>query len=283
MNRRVSGTTKVAAVVGWPIAHSLSPTIHNVGFDSTGVDWTYVALGVHPERGDTILSSCRALGIRGLSVTMPFKTVLAAQVERLDDTCRRLGSLNTISFDDHGSTTGHSTDGDGLIASLLASDVEFGAQRLLVLGTGGAGRSVIEAASRSHPRSLLVSNRTAPDRELISSISSGMAEIVPWDDRSSALREVDIVINCTSIGMGDDRHLPFDPNAIGPAHVVVELIYHPIRTALMDAAQTRGARVVGGLGMLIHQAALQQQIWTGHLPDVEAMTRSALSALGERR
>ena len=283
MSREVTGSTKVAAVVGWPIEHSLSPTIHNAGFESTGLDWTYVALPVPPDRRDEVVSSCIALGIRALSVTMPYKTTLTSRVDRLDETSRRLGSLNTISFDDRGSTTGHTTDGDGLVGSLLDDGVDITARRILVVGTGGAGRSVIEAVARSRPQKLLVANRTAPDPGLISSISFGVADVVSWPERSNVLGDIDIVINCTSIGMGDDPTMPMDTAKIGRHHTVVDLVYHPMRTAFMSASEAQGARVVGGLGMLVHQAALQQRIWTGQMPDIEAMTRAALSALGGRR
>jgi len=277
---KISGSTKVAAVVGWPIAHSLSPTIHQAGFESTGVDWTYVALPVPPSSQDRIVSACTALGIAGLSVTMPYKTAVAAQVDEVDDTCRRLGSVNTVSFDDDRRSTGHTTDGDGLVDSLAHDGVDVADRTILVIGTGGAGRSVLEAISRRGPRRLLASNRST-DRPDLTSVSA-IVERVEWADRNEAAGAADIVINCTSVGMGSDRSTPFETSCLGPRHTIVDLVYHPLETRLLGEAATKGARSIGGLGMLVHQAALQQKIWTGHLPDVEVMSRAARSALVAR-
>lgn len=273
----VNGSTKVAAVVGWPIAHSLSPAIHNAGFRSTGVDWTYVALPVQPDHEDRIVEMCVRLGLAGLSVTMPYKTSVAGQVDDLDEVSRRLKSVNTVSFDGSRRTTGHSTDGDGLVDSLAHDGVELAGRRILVIGTGGAGRSVIEAVSRRSPQRLLVTNRSAG--RLDPSVVAAPFEWVPWTDREEAVAAVDIVINCTSVGMGADTSTPFDTMAIGDRHTIVDLVYHPMDTKLLTDARTKGARCIGGLGMLVHQAARQQRIWTGHQPDVDVMTSVARSAL----
>lgn len=276
----ISGATKVAAVVGWPIEHSLSPAIHNAGFVSTGVDWTYVALGVRPEHGDKIVEMSAGLGVAGLSVTMPYKTTVAAQVHEVDETSRRLESVNTVSFAEDHRSRGHTTDGDGLLGALASEGVEVSGRSVLVLGTGGAGRSVIEAFSRRSPRRLMVSNRSS-DRSEPFGIAS-KTERVDWAERTAAVAAADIVVNCTSVGMGTDRSTPFDTACVGSQHTIVDLVYHPLETRLLEEARRRGARPIGGLGMLVHQAALQQKIWTGHLPDVELMSRVARSALAAR-
>lgn len=277
---RVSGSTKVAAVVGWPIVHSLSPAIHNAGFESTGVDWTYVALPVRPDDQDRIVAMCAGLGICGLSVTMPYKTSVVDQVDELDETCRRLRSANTVAIDDDRRSKAHTTDGDGLVDSLAYEGVEVSGRSILVIGTGGAGRSVLEALSRRHPQRLLFTNRSS-DRMGSSEIAP-LAERIDWSERNAAVSSTDIVINCTSVGMGTDEATPFDTSVVESGHTVVDLVYHPLETRLLGAARAKGARSIGGLGMLVHQAALQQRIWTGHLPDVGAMDRAARSALRAR-
>lgn len=282
MNRSVSGSTRLAALVGWPIDHSLSPTIHNAGFASTGVDWTYVALRVRPEERMHIVSACVSLGVSGLSVTMPYKTEVASQVDRSDETCHRLRSVNTVSFVDGSTSIGHTTDGDGLVADLHSLDVSVGDQRILVVGTGGAGRSVLEALARRNPKRLLATNRSRPENTALRSITDRPIELIEWEQRDAILGEVDLVVNCTSIGMDRDGGVPIDPSRLNRGHTVVDLVYHPSRTPLINAAEENGARTIGGIGMLVQQAALQQQIWTGHLPDVAAMTKTARLALAER-
>lgn len=251
--------------------------IHIAGFESTGVDWTYVALPVSPVNQERIVSACSALGIAGLSVTMPYKTAVTVQVDEIDDTCRRLGSVNTVSFSDDQRSKGHTTDGDGLVLSLAHDGVDVSDLTVLVIGTGGAGRSVLEAISRRGPRRLLAANRSA-DRPDLTSVSANF-ERVDWTDRNEAAGAADIVVNCTSVGMGSDRSTPIDTSCIGPRHTIVDLVYHPMETRLLGEATARGARSIGGLGMLVHQAALQQKIWTGHMPDVEVMSQAARSAL----
>lgn len=278
----VSGRTRVAAVVGWPIEHSLSPIIHNAGFATTGIDWTYVALRVEPEMRSTIVSSASALGLGGLSVTMPYKTDVARQVDHLDESCRRLDSVNTVSFATDGSTTGHTTDGDGLVASLESNGILLDELRVVILGTGGAGRSVLEAVARRRPREVVLTNRTIALAESARSMASVPVRIVEWDARHDAVRDADLIINCTSLGMGSSGASPCDESTLGPNQIVVDLVYHPLDTPLLREAAHRGAKVVDGLGMLLHQAALQQKIWTGHLPDVSHMRSAALRALQAR-
>jgi shikimate dehydrogenase len=283
MNEKmVSGRTRVAAVVGWPIEHSLSPVIHNAGFASTGVDWTYVALRVEPDSRSAIVSSAASLGLGGLSVTMPYKTDVARQVDHLDGSCLRLDSVNTVSFAADGSATGHTTDGDGLVASLESKGIHLDGLRVVVLGTGGAGRSVIEAVTRHEPSEVVLTNRTLEVAESTRTIASAPVRVVEWSTRHDAVRDADLVINCTNLGMAPSVDTPCDETAIGPHQIVVDLVYHPLETPLLRSASARGARVVDGLGMLLHQAALQQKIWTGHLPDVSHMRSVALRALQAR-
>lgn len=279
MNRdEISGSTRVAAVIGWPITHSLSPTIHNAGFASCGVDWAYVALPVPPGRCDAVLDLVRDGSLGGLSVTMPHKTDAFRLVDRVSPAAASLRSVNTIVRDDDGKLVGHSTDGDGLVDALRADGVEPTGRSVLLLGWGGAGRSVADAFERHGSSRILVSNRSGVDLDELVAIAPS-ASIVDWGERDQAASTVDVVVNCTSVGMGDDPNAPIDTELLGPSTIVVDLVYHPLRTPLLRAADERGCRTVGGLGMLIHQAARQQRIWLDRSPDVAAMTAAALRRL----
>lgn len=280
--RTISGRTRVAAVIGHPIEHSLSPTIHNAGFESLGVDWAYVALDVDVDRLPSVLQLCRSGALAGLSVTMPLKTATFDSLESVSPSATVLRSVNTVSCDDAGRLRGHSTDGDGLVDSLLEEGIDLRGRAVMVLGWGGAARSVVDALRRHDVDRVSVANRSGvPEGELERIF--GTARSVEWASRHLEVAEHDVVINCTSLGMGSAGTSPIDADAIPSSVVVVDLVYHPHETPLMKAAAASGCRVVGGLGMLVHQAARQQEIWLGVRPETSGMRDAALRALAERR
>lgn len=274
---------RLAALIGSPVEHSLSPVIHQSAFDSAGVDWTYVAFDVAPGRGAEAVSAMRVLGIAGLSVTMPHKHEVAAAVDRLDPAAAALQSVNTVSWDGD-DLVGSSTDGAGFVASLAEAGVEVAGAAVAVIGAGGAARSVIDALGRAGAASIRVVNRTVDRAESASRLAEVAAVGGPDD-----IARADLVINATSVGMGVDparataADLPCAPELLRPAQVVADLVYHPLLTAWLVEAQRAGARTVDGLGMLVHQAALQQHAWLGHHPDVAVMRRAAEVALAVRR
>lgn len=274
----ITGRTRIAGVIGWPIAHSLSPTIHNAGFASCGADWVYAAFPVPAGGCADILGLCRQGVIGGLSVTMPHKTDVFHLVDRVSPAAASLRSVNTVSVDADGSLIGHSTDGDGLVDSLLAAGVDPAGLSILVLGWGGAARSVVDALVRRRAARVTVTNRSGIDRVELGAIAPD-SDTIEWTSRDEMVDSYDVIVNCTSVGMGDDANSPIDSASLRPSSVVVDLVYHPLETPLLVAAAARGCRTVGGLGMLIHQAARQQRIWLGRDPDVAAMTEAALRRL----
>ncbi len=159
--RVITGRTRLAAVIGHPVEHSLSPALHNAGFASLGVDWAYVAFDVAPGGAVAALAGMRALGIGGLSVTMPHKEDVAAAVDVLDPAAAALRSVNTVVALRDGRLAGHSTDGDGFVASLGAEGVAIAGRAVCVLGAGGAARSIVEALARNGAAQVVVVNRSA--------------------------------------------------------------------------------------------------------------------------
>jgi shikimate dehydrogenase len=287
--RRITGQTRVIGVIGHPVRHSLSPVIHNAGFRSTGVDYTYVAFDVAPGAALAALDALRILDLAGLSVTMPHKAAIARGVDRLVESARRLDSVNTVEVESGGSLCGHSTDGDGLVSSLVHREVDVRGRTISVFGSGGAGRSVIHSLALHGAAGIHVINRTMATAQQAAELADGRAIAHASDDTRAvgdAVGSSDIIINATSVGMGafeDSRFesevLPFDPALLTSRQTVVDLVYHPLETPLLRAASDRGCRIVDGLGMLVHQAALQQVIWTGMKPDVEEMASVARQAL----
>lgn len=267
---RIAGSTHVAAVVGHPVRHSLSPAIHNAAFQATGLDWVYVALDVAPEWGSRAVEAMRTLGISGMSVTMPHKSAVAAAADERTPSVERLGVANCLFWRD-GAVVADSTDGDGFVAAFCQ---QFGDglahRRIGVVGAGGAARSIIEAVGRSGAQSIVVHNRS-PER-----LASAVALAPQARPGAMAdLADCEIIVNATSVGMGGGptpELLPIDTDVIGPDHVVVDIVYNPVQTPLLAAATGVGARTQGGVGMLIHQAALAFERWTGVPAPLDAMT-----------
>lgn len=266
-------------MIGSPVAHSLSPAIHRAAFDAAGVDWTYAALEVAAGCAADALAAMRTLGIGGLSVTMPHKDDVADAADRLDPAAATLHSVNTVSWDGD-ELVGSSTDGAGFVASLDDAGIEVDGAKVAIIGAGGAARSVIDALARSGAVDITVLNRTPGRAEAAAALTP-----VATSGNIGDVSRADIVVNATSVGMGHDESLPCDPDLLHDAQVVADLVYHPLETRWLAAAAARGARTVDGLGMLVHQAALQQRIWLGDdaVIDTVAMRAAAELALSRDR
>jgi shikimate dehydrogenase len=283
-----TATTRLAAVIGNPVRHSLSPTLHNAAFAALGLDWTYVAFEVQEGAAADALAAMRVLGIEGLSVTMPHKADVAAAVDRMSPVAARLGAVNCVCRDTSvvagkNLLIGENTDGEGFLRS-LADDAGFdpAGRRCLVLGAGGAARAVVLALAGAGAGEVGVSNRSRERAESAAALAGDVGRVVP----PTAAVGADLIVNATPVGMaGRDTNtieLPIDVNLLSPGQVVADLIYHPIRTALLEAAALRGAFAVNGLGMLLHQAGLAFELWTGEPAPIGAMRTAVLDELAAR-
>lgn len=274
---------RIAAVIGSPVTHSLSPVIHQAALDAAGVDWVYTAFDIAPGSAAEAISAMRLLGLAGLSITMPHKFDVAQLVDRLEPAARALDAVNTVSWDD-GKLVGSSTDGAGFVASLAETGVEVADAHVAVIGAGGAARSVIDALGRAGAAEITVLNRTQ-DRAERAAALSGVATVGIVSDVSRA----DIVVNATSVGMGVEPgdatsvDMACDPSLLRVGQIVADLVYAPLETAWMLAAVDAGATTINGLGMLVHQAALQQERWLGYHPDIATMRAAATTELAARR
>jgi len=265
-----TGETLLAGVIGWPVRHSRSPAIHNAAYRALGLDWLYVALPVPPGAVHDALSGMRSLGIEGLSVTMPHKAAAAAAVDACTADAVALRAVNSIRRDGD-RLVGDNTDGGGYVDSLVAEGVDPAGRRCVVLGAGGAARAVVRALAGAGAGSVVVVNRH-PGRAAEAAALAGAVGAVGDE---GALADADLLVNATPLGMGDDASLAVDPAPLPPHAVVSDLVYHPRRTPLLAAAEARGLRTVGGIGMLVHQAARQLEAWTGRVAPVEVMLAAA--------
>ncbi len=274
-----TGATKVAAVIGHPVAHSLSPALHNAAYTALGLDWAYVAFDVAPGAAPEALAAMRALGIAGLSVTMPHKTAVADACDEYGDDAAALRSVNTVTRLGDGRLRGDSTDGDGFLRALTDADVGVKNEAVLVLGAGAAARAIVLALARAGA-DVVVSARRPDAAEAAATLAN--VKTAAWSDRAAIASEAGVCVNATPIGMGDDPELPLPADALRAGHVVADLVYHPLETPLLRAARAAGARPVDGLGMLVHQAALQIVCWTGLEPPIAVMRAAALAELAKR-
>jgi shikimate dehydrogenase len=278
---RVRGTSRTVGIIGWPVDHSLSPAIHNAAFADMGMDWLYVPLPVEPGRLPSAVEGLRSLGFAGANVTMPHKTATAALMDTLSGDARSVNAVNTIVVEGP-VLAGHNTDIGGFERFLrLDAGFDPDGRSALVFGAGGASRACALALARAGLRRLVVAARD-PDRgaELVA-IVDGLGvttSIVPFP--ATGDESFDLVVNATPLGAGGEA-LPIPP--VGPGCVVVDLLYEPAMTPLLATARAAGAMAFGGLGLLLHQAALSFELWTGQQPPVELMSAAALAELGDRR
>jgi shikimate dehydrogenase len=272
----LSAASTVVGVIGDPVAHSLSPLLHNTAFLAMGLDWVSVGFRVPAGSTAAALEGARALGVAGLSVTMPHKAEVARLVSQLSPLAERLGAVNCV-VDSGDGWRGENTDGAGLLAALRHRDgFEPGGRRCLVVGAGGAARAVVAALADAGAAEVVVVNRTPERAAAALALAGPVGRFGGPEDAPSC----DLVVNATPLGMADGTAAtkagaggpwPIDPALIHAGQMVVDLVYHPSETPWMAAARSQGATADNGLGMLVHQAALQLAAWTGLDPPVAAM------------
>lgn len=277
----ISGTTTLAAVIGSPVEHSLTPALMNAAFAASGLDWSCVAFEVAHDRLPDALVGVRSLGIGGLSVTMPHKESAAACVDRLSPDAELLGAVNCI-VNDGGALTGHNTDGEGFVRSVAHShDFDVEGRRCVVLGAGGAARSIVLALARHRAEEIVVINRTIARAERCAALAGVAGRVVALEGAHSDLRDADLIVNATSVGMADGAgSVPFDTSLLHDGQLVIDIVYRPLRTALLEAARARGAAGSNGVAMLAHQAAIQFELWTGADAPIDVMLSAVADSLG---
>lgn len=282
---KLDGQTRPYAVLGHPIAHTLSPMMHNASIQSLGLNAVFLAFDVEPTRLMDVLHAMRDMGFGGVNLTVPLKQVAFEGLKRLDQSADYLGAVNTVRFLPDGELIGYNTDGDGFIRAIdEAFHTAVSGLSIFILGCGGAGRAVAIACAMQGAKRLMVSNRTS-ERAIqvaqeITTIRSDIdVQIVPADADSwkQACSSADLIIQSTLVGMKNDDPSLLGSNAFKKGQMLYDLIYMYPETALMKAARQGGAQTANGLGMLLHQGAKAFSIWTGQQADLSAM-RKALEA-----
>ncbi|MEQ1930602.1 MAG: shikimate dehydrogenase [Parvularculaceae bacterium] len=278
---------KTAGVIGWPIGHSLSPLIHRHWAEQEGVDAVYLPILVEPGADNLkrAVAALRAAGFAGVNVTLPHKEDALKLADTATALARAIGAANMLTFQGD-RVHADNSDAPGFAAALEALSFRNGECRALVLGAGGSARAVVHALSQMRDPAggemrIAIANRHAPRAQDLARLVGGRA--IPWEDRSAALADVDLLINATSLGMVGEPPLEIDLRALGAGAIVADLVYNPVETALLRAARARGLRTLDGLEMLMQQATCAYRSWFGAKASVDRELRLLLEkALAER-
>jgi 3-dehydroquinate dehydratase / shikimate dehydrogenase len=281
----INKDTAVYGVVADPIGHSLSPQVHNAAFGEAGIDAVYVPFRVPFDALGQFVEDVPRAGIRGLSVTIPHKEAIAKFLTKVDPAVKGIGAVNTVLFKD-GEVLGYNTDYKAAMDSLEAAIGTIGAnpsplrdKRVLVLGAGGVARAIMYGLERRGAKAT-IAGRTKPRAQHLADTFKGRA--VEWQARHNA--EVDIIVNCTPIGMHPNvDETPFNKSHLKPAIVVFDTVYNPESTMLLKEAKSHGCKTVTGVEMFIRQAALQFMLFTGREAPYQLMRETLKRAIGPVR
>jgi shikimate dehydrogenase len=274
----ISGRTRVLALIGQPVGHSLSPAMHNAAFAEDGLDFVYVCLDVDPEALPAAVLGLKALKFRGFNVTMPHKRAVVPLVDGLDDGARVSGAVNTVVIDASG-MRGYNTDGGGMVMACEEAGIELSGKSVLLLGSGGTASAIAVAFCKTGVSDLHIANRDTEHAARLQDklrltgmegISVGSLASLEHD-----APDADVIVNATSLGMKEGDSLPLPPEYVQRGRAICDVVYRPGKeTPLVRLAQERGVRVVAGGRMLLYQGVLAQKLWTGRKPNVEAMDRA---------
>lgn len=284
----ITGKTKLLGLMGWPVAHTFSPAMHNAAAAALGLDLVYVPLPVPPRAVGDAVRGLAALGFLGANVTVPHKQAVIPYLEEIAPAAQAIGAVNTITISrlesekagaSQARLSGHNTDWSGFLADLRSLSVEVEGRDCLILGAGGAARAVAYALARSGGSVTIVARRPQQARRLVADLQEHVSQAplhpAPWDDLGRVAGELTspLIVNATPLGMHPHEdgspwpgEVPFPSAAI-----VYDLVYSPRRTKLMQQAGSAGCRASNGLGMLLQQGALAFEMWTGEKPPLEVM------------
>jgi len=270
----------LAGVMGWPVAHTRSPAIHNHWISRYGLKGAYVQLPVHPDRLEAALRGLPALGFAGCNVTVPHKVSAMHFMDELHPTAQRVAAINTIVVQPDGSLLGMNNDGAGYIQSLRDADPTWrgDAGPALVLGAGGAARAIVVALLDEGVPELRITNRTLERAQALAEAFGERVKVVPWAQRNDAMAGVSLLVNTTTQGMHGQPPLDVALDALPAAAMVSDAIYIPMETPLLAQGRLRGHRTVNGLGMLLNQARPAFKAWYGVMPEITPELRAAILA-----
>ncbi len=287
LDSRVNATTKVVGLMGWPLSHTLSPTLHNTAFTALKLNWIYLSLPIAPEHVKDAMRSLRAFNFVGSNVTVPHKQAIMRYLDEIDRVAQVIGAVNTVVLRD-GRFYGYNTDCYGFLQSLLEANFNPAEKRCLILGAGGAARAVVYSLADAGAKHIAVYNRTVEKAAfLVEDLKSDFANVsfdvqsLTAESLQVANNHFDLVVNTTSVGMSPHPDAcPWPEEVPLPAGATIcDLVYNPLQTKFMQQAKAVGLPIIDGVSMLVHQGAKSFEIWTGQKPPTDLMRQAVLAGL----
>ena len=279
----VSGKTRVCAIIGDPVEHSLSPVMHNAAFNELGLNLVYVAFNVTSVELKTAVLGAKSLSLKGLNVTMPHKHAVMGYLDEVDQTAKNIGAVNTI-LNNNGKLVGYNTDGQGAMIALQENGIDAEEKKLVLLGAGGAAKAIAYQAAQD-AEELVILNRTEEKaKKLAASVNCFEAktsgQLLSLSSLKDELANADILVNATSVGMHPNcDSSPVPKGLLRSGLSVMDIVYNPLNTKLLKDAKDAGAKAISGVEMLIYQGAVAFEIWTNCPAPVEVMKKAALTEL----
>ncbi len=272
---KISGRTKITGLFGYPVEHSLSPSMHNAAFENLGLDYCYLPFNVHPDFLGLAVDSIRALNMAGVNVTVPHKESVIKHLDIVNEEASFIGAVNTI-VNFNGKLTGYNTDGRGFMHSVSENHITVENKKILIFGAGGASRAISYYISEKADKLCLFDIDREKLEKLVSDLSkirtnvSGIKQIENLDD-------FEIIINATPLGLKKEDSFPFDVSLLTYGQTVCDLIYK--KTPLLEYSSKKGCRSIDGLGMLLWQGVLAFELWTNIHPPVDVMRNALLKGM----
>lgn len=285
MANNITGRTRLIALLGHPVSHSISPQMHNIAFDHLGLDYAYLAFDTKEKNLEKIVEAMKVLNVAGFNVTMPNKQSIMQFLDEVSKEAEWIGAVNTV-HNDNGKLIGYNTDGKGYVQSLREENIDFVGKKIVIVGAGGAARAICIQLAIDGAGEIAILNRSlAKAKEIRDIISEKLSECsvsaLEFNDRNlkEALEDGSILINATSLGMDhhEDKSILSDPKVLKRDLVVSDLIYKPDKTRLLKLAEAAGCKTINGFGMVIWQGAMAFKLWTGEDMPVD-LVKTAIKA-----
>ena len=276
---------ELVGVFGDPVDGNPTGVMEEAGFESVGLNWRYITVKVMPKDLDAAMEGMRAFNMRGVNLTMPHKVNVLKHMDRLSESARVIGAVNTVICQEDGMLFGENTDGKGFVKSLEDAGIQINGTRLCLLGAGGAARSIGVECALAGAAKISVINRNAPRGESLAQAicdnTPADASFILWDGVARIPEDTDILVNATIVGLHPQYDgINVDFETIHPEMVVCDVVFNPVNTAFLMRAAERGARTIDGLGMLVNQGCINYELWTGMKAPREVMYKKLKSEFG---
>ncbi|OGO19418.1 MAG: shikimate dehydrogenase [Chloroflexi bacterium RBG_16_50_11] len=284
INKGISGKTKICALIGDPVEHTMSPAMHNAAYKKLGLDYVYIPFRVSPEQLPQAVAGLRALNVRGFNITIPHKVNIIPLLDSLDPLAEKIGAVNTVVNTD-GELRGYNTDAEGFLRALLERGIKPEGKNIVILGAGGASRAISYSLAAKDARLTILNRQQELDWAenialLIRDELRKEVRVLELGNLAKALSGTGLLVNATSVGMHPAvNDSPVPAGLLDKVPFVFDIVYNPIKTKLLREAAAAGAKTIGGVDMLAWQGALAFEMWTGQAAPVELMRSEAIKML----